>query len=74
MDYKAVAESDETRKIRKEFMNYLKQFPIPTPEKFDQARIEKATRKYDWPSHHPTMKRAIKNQDNWMHEDRRLRE
>ena len=46
LDYEAVAESDETWKIRTEFMNYIKQFPIPTVEKFDKARIEKATRKH----------------------------
>ena len=74
LDYQAMPEDEQTQKIREDFMEYMKQYPLPTEEKYGKEKIKSVTGKHKWPSHHYSMVNAIKEQDNWMNNPRRKQE
>lgn len=74
LDYAAMPENDATKKIRSEFMSIIEKYPLPTVEIFGKKKIEESTNKHKWPSPHPSMVKAISEQDEWMNNPRRLEE
>ncbi|WP_075590051.1 sulfatase-like hydrolase/transferase [Labilibacter marinus] len=74
LDYIKMPEDKKTKEIRANFLKQIEAYTIPTTELFSKERIEKASRNYPWPSYHPSMVNAIKQQDNWMNNKRRMKE
>ncbi|WP_299548081.1 sulfatase-like hydrolase/transferase [Seonamhaeicola sp.] len=74
LDYKPLEESENTKEIRVSLEKLIEPYTLPTADQFGENRIQRATKKYVWPSLEWTTLEAFKNGDNWMYNDRRKRE